>query len=193
MPTDVIDKKLYKVFFLSIFFLTEGYLMLNGSIRKDAFQKILILQNHQFDIKTNESGAIRELTLKVSRNNQSLITIRQKTDGWVVNAEVADLDNNNAPEVYIYACSYGTGAFGKVYAFQFYPANFEPIVLETLSAAQSQGYMGHDIFDIENKIMVRRFPIYKAGDSNVRPTGGTRTIQYKLTRVEQKLYLKSIL
>jgi len=42
------------------------------------------------------------------------------------------------------------------------------------------GYMGHDEFAIVETSLVRRFPIYKTGDSNSNPTGGTRQIQYKL-------------
>ena len=30
-------------------------------------------------------------------------------------------------------------------------------------------------------VLVRRFPIYKDGDSDAKPTGGTRQFQYKLT------------
>ncbi|MDF2377039.1 MAG: hypothetical protein P1U81_12405 [Verrucomicrobiales bacterium] len=28
--------------------------------------------------------------------------------------------------------------------------------------------------------LARRFPVYKEGDSNAKPSGGTRQIQYKL-------------
>ncbi|MGB5191200.1 MAG: hypothetical protein WBN54_14170, partial [Robiginitalea sp.] len=42
------------------------------------------------------------------------------------------------------------------------------------------GYMGHDEFAVVETSLVRRFPVYKSGDSNSNPTGGTRQIQYKL-------------
>ena len=84
-------------------------------ITAERFEKTLIFKKHQSELSTSEAGAARELVMKVSRNNQLLITIRQKTDGWVINAETADLDQNNAPEIYIYSCTYGSGAFGKVY------------------------------------------------------------------------------
>lgn len=155
----------------------------------DSFKKVLIYKNHQFEISTNASGAVRELVIRVSRNNQFLITIRQKTDGWVVNAETADLDQNNSPEIYIYSCTYGSGSFGKVYGFQFFPNSFDAIHVVPLSAALSEGYMGHDMFKIENENLVRKFPIYRAGDANVRATGGTRIIKYQLEEIEKKLLL----
>lgn len=155
----------------------------------DIFKKKIPFQQYTFDLETNASGAVRNLTINVLRNGQSLIVIRQKTDGWVTAAEVADLDKNNSPELYIYACSYGSGAFGKVYAFQFYPTNFTPITLDPLTSAQSNGYMGHDSFKVENGTFVRRFPLYRAGDANAHPTGGTRKITYSLKEVNKKLIL----
>lgn len=155
----------------------------------DSFKKVLIYKNHQFEISTNASGAVRELVIRVSRNNQFLITIRQKTDGWVVNAETADLDQNDAPEIYIYACTYGSGSFGKVYGYQFFPNSFDKIHLIPLNSVLSEGYMGHDMYKIENDYLVRQFPIYRAGDANAKATGGTRIIKYELKDVEERLIL----
>ena len=31
---------------------------------------------------------------------------------------------------------------------------------------------------------MRRFPLYRDGDPNARPTGGTRTVEYALVRGE---------
>ena len=44
----------------------------------------------------------------------------------------------------------------------------------------SAGYMGHDEFSVGEGALLRRFPIYREGDSNAQPSGGTRQIQYKL-------------
>ncbi|WP_428657462.1 hypothetical protein [Runella sp.] len=158
----------------------------------DSFKKNLVFQKHQFEISTSESGAIRELVIKVSRDNQQLIVIRQKTDGWVVNAETADLNRNGSPEIYIYASTYGSGSFGKIYAFEFFPTSFDAIRTEPLLPMLTEGYMGHDSFKIENGQLIREFPIYRAGDTNVRPTGGNRKIWYELREIEKKLTLKAV-
>jgi hypothetical protein len=155
----------------------------------EVFQKKFSFQTYLFEVETNASGAVRDLKINVLRDKKPLITIRQKIDGWVTAAAVADLDKNNSPEIYIYACSYGSGAFGKVYGFQFYPTNFLPINMTPLTAQQSSGYMGHDNFKIENGVLVRRFPVYRAGDSNAQPTGGARKIEYTLKEVNKKLLL----
>jgi hypothetical protein len=42
------------------------------------------------------------------------------------------------------------------------------------------GYLGHDEFELVENTLVRRYPVYKEGDSNADPTGGYRQFQYKL-------------
>ena len=50
--------------------------------------------------------------------------------------------------------------------------------------------MGHDEMAIVENTFCQRFPIYKDGDSNANPTGGTRQIQYKLVDGETGRVLK---
>jgi hypothetical protein len=47
-------------------------------------------------------------------------------------------------------------------------------------AVAAKGYMGHDEFRVVENSLVRRFPVYRAQDTNAQPTGGTRQIQYQL-------------
>ena len=42
------------------------------------------------------------------------------------------------------------------------------------------GYMGHDEFAVVENRLVRRFPLYREGDTNATATGGTRQMQYRL-------------
>ena len=50
--------------------------------------------------------------------------------------------------------------------------------------------MGHDRFAIVESTFVQRFPIYRDGDVNAKPTGGTRQLQYKLVPGEAGWILK---
>jgi len=50
--------------------------------------------------------------------------------------------------------------------------------------------MGHDEFAVIENTLVQRFPIYKKGDSNAKPTGKTRQVQYKITAEEAGWTLK---
>ena len=54
----------------------------------------------------------------------------------------------------------------------------------------NKGYMGQDEMAIVENTFCQRFPVYKEGDSNANPTGGTRQIQYKLVDGESGRILK---
>jgi hypothetical protein len=43
-----------------------------------------------------------------------------------------------------------------------------------------KGYLGHDTFKIEDRKLVRIFPIYNQSDTNQNPTGGKRKLIYGL-------------
>jgi hypothetical protein len=117
--------------------------------------------------------------------------IRRSLDGTVTGAEVADLNADGSPELYVYVSSAGSGSFGSVVAFG---ANsrksLSEIYLPPINPEAAQGYMGHDQFAVVESNLVRRFPVYKPGDSNARPTGGVRQLQYKLTKGEASWMLK---
>jgi len=44
--------------------------------------------------------------------------------------------------------------------------------------------MGHDSVYIEGSRLYRKFPVYKEGDANCCPSGGTKTIKYTLKKGE---------
>ena len=59
-------------------------------------------------------------------------------------------------------------------------SDLSPIPLRELSGAMAQGYLGHDQFEVVEGCLVRRFPLYKPGDTNAKATGGACQICYKL-------------
>ena len=180
------------IYVFIIFFIVSWSAVGSKKLPITEFHKTLSLNNYRFVVSTNSSGAIRQSVLEVYRDDESLITFRQKIDGFIVDAQLADLDNDGSLEIYFYSCSYGTGSFGKVYGFQFYPNSFAPIKTEPLTKSEAKGYMGHDSFSVEGEFMMRRFPVYNAGDANAFPTGVKRLVRYKLvTTSDNKLILKS--
>lgn len=119
--------------------------------------------------------------------------IKQEIDGSVTGAEIADLNADGSPEIYIYVHTAGSGSYGKLIA---YSANnnksLSGIYLPPLEddKENSQGYMGHDEFAVMGNTLVRQFPIYGEKDTNANPTGGTRQLQYKLVAGEATWQLK---
>ena len=147
------------------------------------FQKTLTLQDITFEITTIGEGSVRELTIQptgLEIDNQKIVL---EIDGQVVNAEIEDLNSDGFPEILIYTVSAGSGSYGNVIGYSVNNGKsisqiYFPDISENKEA--SMGYMGHDEFAVVEASLQRRFPVYKSGDSNSDPTGGTRQIQYKL-------------
>jgi hypothetical protein len=67
-----------------------------------------------------------------------------------------------------------------------------PINMPELSGQTAKGYQGHDTFAVVEDTLSRRFPIYKTGDTNARPTGGLRQVNYKLVPGEASWQWKQV-
>ena len=93
-----------------------------------------------------------------------------------------DLNQDKYPELYCFSNSAGSGSYGNVYGYIFESDRWTLIQLPELRKKWQQGYMGHDKFSIKGGRIIRQFPVYKKGDPNANPTGGTRRIEYTLIR-----------
>lgn len=147
------------------------------------FQKTLTLQDITFEITTIGEGSVSDLIIQpngLEIDNQKIVL---EIDGQVVNAEIEDLNSDGFPEILVYTVSAGSGSYGNVIGYSVNNGKsisqiYFPDISENKEAGV--GYMGHDEFAVVETSLVQRFPIYKSGDSNSNPTGGTRQIQYKL-------------
>lgn len=111
----------------------------------------------------------------------------------VVNAEIGDLNIDSYPEVFVYLTSNGSGSYGKLIGYSVNNGkSVSQVYLPDISENSdvSKGYMGHDEMAIVENTFCQRFPIYKEGDHNAKPTGGIRQIQYKLVDGENGRILK---
>lgn len=156
-----------------------------------AFDKTLELQGIRFHVTSANAGSTNTLNIIPSGLEIDNSPIVKAIDGMVSGAEVADLNSDGSPEVYVYVTSAGSGSYGSLAA---YAANrrksLSEIFLPPLTDADAQGYMGHDAFAVLEGVLGRRFPIYRAADSNAKPTGGMRQLQYRLVPGEAGWVLK---
>lgn len=163
-------------------------------------------------VTRQETGFNTELTypgskisFKVSVKGDSLViqpsglsisneTLYHDITGYtVVNAEIGDLNIDSYPEVFVYLTSDGSGSYGKFIGYSVNNGmSVSQVYLPEISENNevNKGYMGHDEMAIVENTFCQRFPIYKDGDSNANPTGGTRQIQYKLVDGETGRILK---
>ncbi len=147
---------------------------------KSHYAKSLRFNVYTFSVTATDTGRVRDVLIKAYRGELLLTNFRIRIDGAVAGAEVADLDNNRFPELYIYSTTDGSGSFGRVYAWQFLPERKADISLPNWRLSSSDGYMGHDSLWVDRAVFCRKYPLYRSGDANAEPSGGDRIIQYKL-------------
>lgn len=170
-----------------------GLALVASAAAAAAFESNLELQGITFRVACPNDSSRPALTVLPGGLEIDNSPVTREVDGEVVFAEVADLDVDGSPEVYIYVRSTGSGSYGSLAAFA---ANkrkslsdiYLPPIADDPKAAK--GYQGHDEFRVVESTLVRRFPIYREGDSNAQPTGGMRQIQYKLAPGEAGWYLR---
>jgi hypothetical protein len=113
--------------------------------------------------------------------------------GQVIGAEVADLNVDRSPELYVYLRGPAPEHRGTLLAVS---ANNRKslgfVNLPELSEHRgaSAGYRGHDDMAVVEGRFVRRFPLYGKDGDPAKPTGRTRQLQYKLAKGEASWVLK---
>ena len=168
-------------------------LSLASAVQAAAFQQSASLQGVTFQVKATGEGSLQQLVVKASENGKSLPVVKAKTDGRVTGMEVEDLNSDGKPELLVYATSAGSGSYGSVKAWTVSKGHtLLPINMPELTGKWAKGYMGHDSFAVVETSLMRKFPIYRPGDSNAKPTGGIRTITYKLVPGEASWQFKPV-
>jgi hypothetical protein len=152
-----------------------------------SYQQSLSLQGITFRIESKSTNGTSELAVTPNGLKIDNSPIRQRIEGIVKNAEVADLNVDGSPELYVYVTLPGDDARGKVLAWS---ANkkksLSEIYVPELAPGDPKlkGYRGRDEFAVVENTLARRFPIYKDGDDDAKPSGGMRQFQYKLAAGE---------
>jgi len=149
-----------------------------------AFNKILALQGMNFQVQSSGEGSQQLLTITTTGAKPPIKPIRQTVNGQVVGAKAADLNGNGTPEIYVFVQGAGSGSYGELVAYAVMGSELSSIYLQELTGPNAQGYLGHDQFEVVEGCLVRRFPIYKPGDTNAKATGGKRHICYGLQQGE---------
>jgi len=166
---------------------------LTSAVQAAPFQQSASLQGVTFQVKATGEGSLQQLVVKASENGKPLPVVKTETDGRVTGMEVEDLNSDGKPELLVYATSAGSGSYCSVKAWTVSKGHtLLPINMPELTGKWAKGYMGHDSFAVVETSLMRKFPIYRPGDSNAKPTGGIRTITYKLVPGEASWQFKPV-
>jgi hypothetical protein len=134
-----------------------------------------------FRLQATSGSSLNQLVLQPLRLTNDNRSQEVELDGTAYLAELADLDSNGWPEIYVYISSAGSGSYGSLVAYAVNQGkSATPVYLPPLPPELAAGYQGHDEFRVVETTLVRRFPLYEAGDTNATPSGQTRQLQYKL-------------
>lgn len=159
-----------------------------SQIDQTKFNRVLNLQDVGFNVSSIEKDGKNTLTIFTFGLQEVEYNETFNIDGeQVVNAEVEDLNSDGSPELFVFTQSVGSGSYGNVYAFSVNNKKSMSKVYFPTTAENNEinnGYMGHDEFSIIENNLGQRFPIYKDGDTNIEPTGGTRQVSYRLVEGE---------
>ena len=149
----------------------------------ERFDRSLELQGIRFRVTSANSGSVNTLRIVPAGKLARRTVITQEIMGSVTGAEIADLNADGWPEIYVYVTSAGSGSYGTVFGFAVNRGkSVTPITLPELTddPVASKGYQGHDVFSVVENTLGRRFPLFNDGDSNSSPSGGRRQLHYRL-------------
>jgi len=183
------------IIFLTTCSLIGSSLYSSGLAEEQNFDKTITSQGIVFHITCPNNSSLNDMEMEVSGPKTEKKTIRRKIDGSIVQAVSGDLDKNGLPEIYIFISSAGSGSYGDVIAYSVTgDGSLQAITLAPLSddPQNREGYMGHDTFSLNTSTLVRTFPVYKKGDPNAAPSGGTRQIRYSLVNTDKGFLLRPV-
>ncbi|CRI66271.1 exported hypothetical protein [Thiocapsa sp. KS1] len=144
------------------------------------FLKTLELHGIRFVVSADYQSPTATVTITPSGLEIDNSPVTRSIDWRVKDAEVADLDVDRSPEIYVYLTSDTGDSLVALSANK--RKSLSDIDLPPLDETPGAmaGYRGRDAFAVGEGRLLRRFPIYRDGDSDAEPTGGMRQLQYRL-------------
>lgn len=118
-----------------------------------------------------------ELTVPGAGDSQGLLL--PETDP-AAGAWLEDLDGDGRPEVIVHTRAAGSGSYGGLIVVAWENGRIVRHRPPPLTGPDAVGYGGRDRFQIVDGRILRTFPIYRPGDANCCPQGGTRRMSYRL-------------
>lgn len=174
-----------RAFYLLIF------LAVASQVLAAPYDEIVRSGDLSFHVIASDSGPGSKVTITPSGLKNSNDPQSVEGEGKLTKTILEDVNGDNIPELFLVFTGEGSGSYGQVKAFSTNGGkSLTDIIVDEPPAADMQGYMGHDEFEVMENTFVRRFPVYKPGDTNAKPTGGWRQIQYKLKSGEAAWHLR---
>jgi hypothetical protein len=160
---------------------------LDVAVKQDAFRAVAV-PGQPFDRTLSLHGVSFRVTGgdgRVTVTPTGLAAVNRPeavpVSGRIATAEIADLNVDGAPEVYVFVRGAAANQAGELVAFASNRnQSMSRINLPELTAPQRAGYRGDDEMAVVENTLVRRFPLHGRDGNPERRQNRTRQIQYKL-------------
>jgi len=166
---------------LIVAFLTVAVLS-PAAAKAENYKDQFSLHGITFDVASTQDGANTKLTITPSGLKAVNDPVTHDIDGRVLRAEVADIDANGDPEIYVFTVSNGDQLGGVIAYSTNNKKSMSQIFVPAITddAKNKIGYIGGDESAIVENSLVTRFKLYTGYGSEYRPSGKWRQLQYKL-------------
>ena len=165
--------------FLFIYFCNAG---IDRSIKTSSRSEIqsgdfICLVNRFLD----EPASMGTYSIRIFKENlDNLVTAHiSPREGSIEEVYFSDVDDDKILEVVVFTRRVGSGGYGNIDCYKIFK---DTLIQEEFSLPVDDDYRGHDQISIKNGKLIREYPIYKKGDRNAFPSGGTRTLKYDFTK-----------
>jgi hypothetical protein len=154
----------------------------------------LRFKDHKYAIVSKGDGTGRSITIAASNlkgdSSKADSTVIRDVKGILQKTSIEDLDNDKNPEIYFFTASSGTEATGSVYGVTYINNKAFRIFSGDVDDPDKKGYRGRDSFYVQQRQIVRTYPVYNDTDPDSKPSAGKRTIKYTLTKQANGYMLK---
>lgn len=158
---------------------------------KQSFNKSVQLNGTSFDINSRAAFnfAAQIVTVTAKRGGKKVAALRSDVDHQPQSAEAVDLTGDGSPELVVVGKAGGATA---AEALDVYWLNGTTLSRAALPEPEDKnGYKGGDRFHLEDTLIVRTIPVYRAGDAPGKPTGGSRELKYEFKGGAFTLYVQN--
>ena len=148
-----------------------------------SYSKMLMMKDMIFEITSTENDGENTLIIQPSGLKTDNMKLEHKYQGMISNAEIADLNADGYPEVFIYTVSPDKSKKSSIIAYSVNNGkSVSAISIPELkdNAEASKGYRGNDEFAVVELTLVQRFPVYEDNTGENAVPKKMRQLQYKL-------------
>ena len=149
-----------------------------AATRNCTFKKQLRQAELAFDIASRPAAgcAVQVIDITLRRSGKFVSRYRADVDYLAEKAWLEDLSGDGRPELVIASSSVDKEARGALDVYQIEKNSLRRASLPKLD--DSGGYRGGDRFFLDERQIVRTFPLYRDGDAVNNPSGDSRTLKY---------------